>query len=249
MVSEIFSETQNAPVSDEIIQFIKIKDKVFSYANRLNENPVCRVYYVCTGNWKNDNYLDTVIERKRNDLLNTNLFSNVIFEPIGARELQQLYRATRTSISKEIRFERLVTLPQISDVKASYMGLLPASEYLKLITDDDGDILKSVFVDNVRDFQGENPVNVDIAKTIQDSLFDQFVLRNNGVTIVARNIKVTANQFTLEDYQIVNGCQTSHVVFAHREKVSDELFLPLKLIHTESEEVAQAIIKSTNKLK
>jgi hypothetical protein len=127
------------------------------------------------------------------------------------------------------------------------LGVLPITEYLKLISDESGEVLKSVFVDNVRDFQGDNPVNTDIAKTLQDGIFDQFVLRNNGITIVARNIKVTSSQFTLEDYQVVNGCQTSHVIHANKDLISGELFVPVKLIHTESEDVAQAIIKSTNK--
>jgi len=110
-----------------------------------------------------------------------------------------------------------------------------------------GDIMKSAFIDNVRDFQGENPVNVDIARTIKEGHFDQFVLRNNGITIVAKNIRPTSNQYLLEDYQIVNGCQTSHVIYENRALIRDTLLVPIKLIHTEDEDVAQAIIKSTNK--
>jgi hypothetical protein len=45
--------------------------------------------------------------------------------------------------------------------------------------------MKSVFIDNVRDYQGTNSVNIDIAATISDGFMDQFALRNNGVTIVA----------------------------------------------------------------
>ena len=205
------------------------------------------MYYVCTGNWAEDAYLVSVIQRKHQDLLDTNLFSEVTFEPIGARQLQALYRSTKTSISREVKFEKLITLPTIDGVSASYLGVLPVNEFIKLLADDSGNIIKSVFVDNVRDFQGENPVNADIAKTITDGLFDQFVLRNNGITIVARNIKVTSSQYVLEDYQIVNGCQTSHVIFSHQAEIKGELFVPVKLIHTVSEDVAQSIIKSTNK--
>ena len=247
LVREIFSPVQSLPVNDDIKRLIEIKDRIIANAKRLKDNPVCRVYYVCTGNWMNDQYLSEVIKRKRQDLLDTNLFSEVFFEPVGARQLQALYRATKTSISREVKFEKLITLPTINDVKASYLGVLPVNEFLKLLTDDSGDIIKSVFVDNVRDFQGDNPVNMDIAKTITDGLFDQFVLRNNGITIVAKNIRVTSNQYVLEDYQIVNGCQTSHVIFAHQHEINGELFVPVKLIHTQSEDVAQSIIKSTNK--
>jgi hypothetical protein len=247
LVNEVFSDSQKLPVNDEVKKLIEIKERILQNASRLKDNPVCRVYYVCTGNWTEDAYLVEAIKRKKQDLLDTNLLADVIFEPVGARQIQALYRATKTSISREVKFEKLITLPTIEGVSASYLGVLPVTEFLKLLADDDGDIIKSVFVDNVRDFQGENPVNADIAKTITDGLFDQFVLRNNGITIVARDIRVTSSKYVLEDYQIVNGCQTSHVIFANRHLITGDLFVPIKLIHTVSDDVAQSIIKSTNK--
>ena len=247
LVNEIFSESRTMCANDDIKRLIEIKNCIFKHASKLKHNPSCRIYYACTGNWNDDDYLVKAIDRKRRELVDTNLFSEVSFEALGARALQSLFRATRTSISNEIKFDKLITLPSISDVSASYLGILPVTEYLKLITNGDGDIVKSVFIDNVRDFQGDNPVNIDIAQTIKDGFFDQFVLRNNGITIVAKNIKVTSSSYTLEDYQIVNGCQTSHVIFANKEAITDDLFVPVKLIHTKSEDVAQAIIRSTNK--
>ncbi len=247
LAKQVFAEQQTMPVNDDVKRLIEIKNAIFRNASKLKENPVCRVYYACTGNWSEDKYLVEAIKAKRNDLLNTNIFSEVYFEPVGARSLQKMFRDTRTSISKEITFEKLVTLPNINGVTASYLGVLPHGEFLKLISDDGGELIKSVFVDNVRDFQGANEVNADIAKTITDGMFDQFVLRNNGITIVSRNIKVTSSKFTLIDYQIVNGCQTSHVLFANKGAIKEDLFVPVKLIHTENEEVSQSVIKSTNK--
>jgi hypothetical protein len=228
-------------------RFIQIKERVYANAAKFKENPILNVFYACTGNWTDDTYLVEAIKTKKNDLRLTNLFSSVEFETLGASELQALFRQTRTSISREIKFDKLVTMPAISKVKASYLGILPHDEFFKLITDESNEIIKSVFVDNVRDFQGENPVNADIAKTISEGDLDQFVLRNNGITIVAKNIKVTSNKYTIEDYQIVNGCQTSHVLYAQRRLIEGELFVPVKLIHTEDEDVSQSIIKSTNK--
>jgi AIPR protein len=240
LAKQVFAESQTMPVNDDVKRLIDIKKRVYENASKLRENPVCRVFYACTGTWNDDTYLVEAIKSKKKDLLDTNLFSEVHFEPLGARALQKMFRDTRTSISQEIKFEKLVTLPKITGVSASYLGILPHQEFIKLISDNEGELIKSVFVDNVRDFQGDNPVNADIAKTITDGMFDQFVLRNNGITIVARNIKVTSSQFTLEDYQIVNGCQTSHVIYANRAAVISDMFIPVKLIHTESEEVAQS---------
>lgn len=247
LVNQVFADNQTIPVNEDVARLIDIKKRIYQNASRLKENPSLLVYYVCTGTWSDDTYLVEAMKSKQRDLLETNLFSEVNYIPIGARALQKLFRDTRTSIVREIKFERLVTLPKIDEVQASYLGVLPHSEFLKLITDENSEIVKSVFVDNVRDFQGDNPVNADIAKTITDGAFDQFVLRNNGVTIVARKIKVTSSNFTLEDYQIVNGCQTSHVLYANREAIIGDLLVPVKLIHTESEEVSQSVIRSTNK--
>ena len=247
LVKEVFASAPSLPMNDDVRRFVEIKNRVYENASKLNDNPVCRVFYACTGNWKNDDYLTKIIDRKKDELIDTNLFSSVSFEPLGARDLQKLFRQTKTSISRTVKIEKLITLPSITNVKAAYLGFIPAKEYLKLLLDDDGDIMKSVFVDNVRDFQGNNPVNLDIAQTIKDGNFDQFVLRNNGITIVAKNIRPTSDQYRLEDYQIVNGCQTSHVIFENRNLLDDKLQVPIKIIHTEDEDVSQSIIKSTNK--
>lgn len=247
LVNEVFAETLTATVNDDVKRFIEIKNRIYDSAAKLKSNPVLRIFYVCTGNWKNDEYIANIISRKKEELNDTNQFSDVSFDPLGARELQSLFRQTKTSVSKTIRIDNLVTLPAIEGVDASYLGILPASEFLKLLIDDDGDLMRSVFVDNVRDYQGNNPVNTDIAKTISDGCLDQFVIRNNGITIVAKGLRPTAREYKLDDYQIVNGCQTSHVLFENRAVITDDLNVPIKLIHTEDDEVAQAIIKSTNK--
>jgi hypothetical protein len=245
--NQVFADKQSLPVNSEVRRLIEIKDRVLKNAAKLKENPTLSIYYACTGNWNGDTYLVEAIKTKKIELENTNLFSNVTFEALGAKEVQKLFRDTRTSITREIKIEKLVTIPAIGNVNASYLGVLPHEEFFKLITDDSGELVKTVFVDNVRDFQGENPVNADIAKTITDGAFDQFVLRNNGITIVAKSIKVTSSSYKLEDYQIVNGCQTSHVLYANRSHIKGDLYVPIKLIHTENDDVSQSIIRSTNK--
>ncbi|MDZ7712249.1 MAG: AIPR family protein [Rhodovibrio sp.] len=66
---------------------------------------------------------------------------------------------------------------------------------------------------------------------------DSFCIRNNGITIVARSLNKVGNRFTIEDYQIVNGCQTSHVIFNNRSTISGNFFVPIKLIVTEDQTI------------
>lgn len=109
-------------------------------------------------------------------------------------------------------------------------------------------MLKSLFYDNVRDFQGENPVNKEVGETLRsDSIRNSFVLLNNGVTIVAKSIHKTGSTFTVRDFQIVNGCQTSHILHANKDSIDNRIYLPIKLIVTSDEEVTNRIIKATNR--
>ncbi len=139
-------------------------------------------------------------------------------------------------------------IPEIPGVKEAYLGLLPATEFVTLLDDGTGGILKSIFYDNVRDWQDYNPVNAEIKATIENA--DQkalFAIMNNGVTVIAKTLRATGNRFHIEDYQIVNGCQTSHVLFDNRALLDETVMVPLRLIATDDEEVAAAIVKATNR--
>ena len=118
------------------------------------------------------------------------------------------------------------------------MGYVDCNEYLKLIVGENGEIRKNVFYDNVRDYQGENEVNLEIAETIK-SASDKFIL--------LKKLTNLRNKFTLTDYQIVNGCQTSHVLYYNKERVNDKLQIPIKLIETLDEDTVNSIIKATNR--
>jgi hypothetical protein len=51
----------------------------------------------------------------------------------------------------------------------------------------------------------------------------------------------------IEDFQIVNGCQTSHVIFYERESIKDkQIFIPVRIIGTQNEDVINSIILATN---
>ena len=75
----------------------------------------------------------------------------------------------------------------------------------------------------------------------------RFALMNNGVTIIASTLRATGNRFHLEGYQIVNGCQTSHVLFDQRANIDDTVLIPLRIIATRDEELIAAIVKATNR--
>lgn len=209
-------------------------------------NPSVQIFYVTTGAWKNEAGLVALIEPQKEKLTERQIFSSVTVRPIGATELQSLYFRTKNAVRQQIAFERYVTLPMIADVQEAHIGVLPIQEYLKLVTDESGSLRRQIFFDNMRDFMQESATNIEIAETLTSPRSSEFPLRNNGITIVARKLQRVGNLFDLEDYQIVNGCQTSHVIFNHRESLSDAVVVPVKIIVTEQDDVVNKIIRGSN---
>lgn len=234
--------------SDDVYAIYTVIDKIYSNVKSLKKNPEISIYYVTTSSNVNDKKINDRKARLLRELISTNLLSNVNINLIGATEIQNLYRRTRETIVKELVLSRKATLPPIPDVAEAYVGILPVKEYIELITDDNGLIDKSLFYDNVRDYQGDNDVNKEMSATLKST--DQslrFVLLNNGITIVAKRIQSTGDKIVLRDFQIVNGCQTSHVIYNNRASIGDDTSVTLKIIATESEDVTNDVIRSTNR--
>jgi hypothetical protein len=246
---EFFAETPTLPVGEQITSARKIMSWLYTKSVKFKrQRPVLGLSFVTTGQWQEDQYLTAKVATRRQRLMETGLFHEVIFTPMGANELQSAYQRSKNNATVEFSFANKVLLPDIDGVAEAYLGVLPAKEYMTLITDTSGNIRKPIFYDNVRDFQGDNPVNLEIKKTLRDPIGQQrFAILNNGVTLVTRSLRTTGNKFVVADYQIVNGCQTSHVLFDSKEQLGEETHVPLKVISTDDEDIISAIITATNR--
>jgi AIPR protein len=209
-------------------------------------NPTCFFYYATTGIWNNELDLVARVMAEIGDLKKTGMFSDVRFFAVGAPQIHALYRQSKNSISREFVFDKKVVVPEVAGVTAAYLGFLPATELLKLVCDDDNSIIKSLFYENIRDFLGFNAINQEIAATL-DGDSDRFILMNNGVTMITRILNTTGDKFVIGDFQIVNGCQTTHVLHAQMEKLDATVRVPFRLIHTQDENVIEGIIRATNR--
>ena len=243
-----FFESHPPGAHEQIVALHGVKEHIFDRSIDMDRVPMCRLYYVTTGNWQNDAAVRARIEQGVKDLRATDLFSDVEFTPMDAERLKGLYRELNQKITRQIKFEKHTILPDIANVQEAYIGIVPCKEVLNLIRDDQGNLNRRLFYDNVRDFQGHNAVNQEIETTVRDAnRSDRFALLNNGITIVARDANKIGAAFTLRDYQIVNGCQTSHVLFLNREGLTNNVYVPLKLIVTSDAEVTNQIIQGTNR--
>src|SRR5664280_3886813 len=84
-------------------------------------------------------------------------------------------------------------------------------------------------------------------KTCESGANDRFVLMNNGVTMITRGLRTTGDRFFVQDFQIVNGCQTTHVLHGLWDKLPDTVRVPFRLIHTQDENVIESVIRATNR--
>ncbi|MBU1668853.1 AIPR family protein [bacterium] len=247
-VKDFFRETPTLPRNKDIQKKSDISNYIIDNASKFKDNPKCKLYFVTTGIYnENDQNIESVKNNTIYDLENYNLFQEISFKILGANEIGKLYRKTKKPISANFTFSNKVTLDNIEGISEAYYGVLPFSEFKKLIVDDN-DNIANVFDDNVRDFQGDtNPVNAKISETLTSDNPFLFSVINNGVTIVANEIKTSGNTFTIDDYQIVNGCQTSNVLFINRENENiQSLNIPIRLIGTRKDEVKSKITVSTN---
>ena len=245
---DFFRDPPRANRNQNVSRFVEIKQAVYDRSKQFKHgNPRCRLYYITTGKVMPDANLDARMMAPREELEGTALFSKVTFDRLGSDYLQEQYRRSRNSVSATIQFPFKVTIDPPAGVDQAYAGYLPWSEFKKVLVNEAGVMRSGLFVSNPRDFEDYNDVNSEIQDTIQSEHKNRFVLMNNGVTILARRIGPSGNKFELDDYQIVNGCQTSNVLYDNREFLDDTVLIPVKLIGTVDSDVTKAVIRGTNK--
>ena len=81
---------------------------------------------------------------------------------MDADQIQRLFNQAKNAVSREFTFAERTVVPEIPGVSEAYLGLIPAREFISILADDNNEITKSLFYDNVRDFQDYNPVNSEI---------------------------------------------------------------------------------------
>ena len=248
-VRDFFSDKPQLPRNDKMHFYGRIWQAILERSRLFKKgNPQCFLYYVTTGKWTDDQNLTIRRDAARKDVEDLGLFRRVAFDCVDAERLQRLYRESQNAVSVEITFSQNTPIPDIPGVDQAYLGLLPAPEYLKLVENETQEMLTAIFYDNVRHWQEWNPVNNEIRNTLSDiATRVLFPLLNNGITIVARRINPIPRRFLIEDYQVVNGCQTSFVLHECRDLLDDKTMIPVRIIATRDESIKNAIIKATNR--
>lgn len=246
-----FMEKKVIEENEKISKLKRIKDKIYDNSIYFSDKPELWLYYVTTGKWKGPS---GIINRANSELesLDLTLFKSAPnIEFYDSDKLELAYKEISRKSIKEAYFPNSIPLPDLPEsigVTQSIIGSMAIKDYITLISDSDGNIMRSLFFDNIRDFQGNNKVNKEIAETLQEKELQYLLpLLNNGITIIAKNTDRTGHKIRLTDFQIVNGCQSSYILFNNKEKINDSACIVVKIIETNNQEVISKIIRATNR--
>lgn len=254
-VQNFFSSSPGIELTDEVIYYKELYNELMKHENaRLFDkfSPECIMYYSTTSKTTDIDLPRAVANQGETTILNAiQELKSCKIHFTGADYVIDTYNDIENRYDTVINFKNNLALDKITDIEQSYIGYLSFNEFLKLITDNVGDLRRNIFYENVRDFQGEaNKVNIDINETVNtDDLRDKFILLNNGVTVVAKYLKsLGSNDFEIRDFQIVNGCQTSNILYLNKDKLLNEsnFWVPIKIIHSLDNNTITRIIKANN---
>lgn len=237
---------------DEVVaEFLQTHEALLEDLSKIqNGRPRVTLYYACTGTWDDNSGLrQQVIDPTVATLTRLDLFHQVEFVPIDRDGLIRRWNKSKEPVKATFNVKGTVALPPIRGVTEAYLTLVRADEFVdNVLAEKDGRIRTTVFEQNVRAFLGdENEVNRKIKDSLADAdRRDRFAINNNGLTLVATDVSVQSDRVTVVDYQLVNGCQTSHVLFRNRDKLSDAVWVPLKVIEAQDPDVVAQLVESTN---
>lgn len=244
-VGDSVTKVRNEKIKEKCKMIQMLLDNYDSFSS----TPRCYLYYVTTGTWIDDQNLLSDKEKIISDIRQLELFDeNIEFYTYGSKEIRKHYELTKLQNSATFELKEKIELPYMEGVKESYLATLPVKEYLKLIVDEQGKITKGIFELNVRDFNGiqNNRVNQEIINTIISDDRNYFGLMNNGITIVGKSLSKGKGLYTIKNFYVVNGCQTSNILHLSSEHLDDSMWIAIKIVITDDDTIIKNIVKATN---
>lgn len=174
----------------------------------------------------------------------SDLFSSCTseFNFVGSEELIEKYRKAKI-FSLNLPFLEHLTTGE------SHILLVNLYDYYKFVSDENKLLRRYLFDSNVRDYLGNNAVNTDIKKSLENVNSPDFWWLNNGITILATQAAIPSKYIQLQDIQIVNGLQTTETIFEYfKDKVNviEKRSLLVKIIVSNNAETRDSIIRATN---
>lgn len=249
-VRNFLSNEPLIPANEKVKEWIQLKDHLLSEDIVFNwdDNPSVRMYYVAMGKWRGHQHHTALADQAKKDIKLLKTYENIDLHFVDSESLRNTLDSIENNFSAILETIGVLELTPVKDVDNSCIALCNADEFSKLLTTEEGFIRKSLFDDNVRDYQGESTINSEIIDTINEEP-EKFILLNNGITIVCDDFISNNRKLKIVNPQIVNGCQTSHAIYFAKKKGLSITKVPLsvKIIATKDQEISNEIVRGTNR--
>lgn len=243
--SESVKKKMNDLVNEKykLIQLI-LKNYEYIKSKKIN------LLYITPGIYiEDDNHISTK-NRIIETLLNLDIFNKkeISIQILDKKYIRKQYELSKVQNSATFSLNNKIEIPYIDGVEESYFAIMPVKEYLKIVIDDNDRIRRGIFELNVRDFAGyeDNRVNQDIIQTLNSDSKKTFGLLNNGITVVGKTLSKGQGKYTIKNFYIVNGCQTTNILFENRNLISDDMWISIKIVITQNDNIIKNIVKATN---
>lgn len=254
-VKNFFSEPL-FPENDKIKTIRELKDYIFSEEKvyrKLSANPSVRIFYVFCGETPNDEHTKAVKELLIRGLKSCpDCLGEISMDIIDGKSIIERCKSLENDFNVELNIKDIIPLTVQNNIriKKAYAFTCEATELLKLlIKNEDGSLRRSLFNSNVRDYLGNTgSVNSEIEHTIATEP-EMFLMCNNGITIVCSDfIQIRDKIVSIDNPQIVNGCQTCSTIFLQRANNSlQNVQVLVKLICTDDNSITTKIVRGTNR--
>ena len=266
-----FDEQKFSAFTDEVVKFLtgaidiepysiiykKLLDESGNFIDRIEETPHSSLFFLSARTSHNIG-VDKISSEKSKITSRNEIENKCSLERISVLQKDEV-KAEYEKISKfhsiQLKFENNIPLSSAENVELSLLATLKFSELKKLILTSDKNLKEKLFIENVRNYIGPTPVNLDIKKTL-DAVSERtyFPFLNNGLAIICDKIErhpVKEKEFTLTFPRIINGCQTTNELFkkykeSAEENIIDDIEIVAKVISTNDNNLKKMIIQAAN---
>ena len=167
---------------------------------------------------------------------------------INEDKLLRIAQANDNDYKAVLPYEEGFPCPKKDNEGQTYVVLCTADKLAEILRNEDGLIRTNMFDANVRAYQGDTDVNNEMVMTLSECP-SNFVLYNNGITIVCSKFEIHGKTLEIRNPQVVNGCQTCNSIFKVYTEGKDvsEAKVIVKVIETTGVSVTQGIVRGTNR--
>lgn len=250
-IIDFHSSGPQYPASEYIEERREIFDEILNFVGRINEGkPQTFCYFATTAKKATSREILSAQKALTKAVKDTGYFSNVETHLLNRDSVVDMWRAAEGSVETSVSVLGTAAFPKTKDTGEGYVATVRVNDFIEnVLIDSNRRLRQRIFDENVRDFIGkDNEINGEISATILDkNKQSRFGFLNNGITIISPDVRISSFELYMRDFQIVNGCQTSNILFSARGRISDDVTVMLKIIETSNADVINDVVRSTNR--